>query len=565
MRQLATAEEMQGLDRRTIEEVGVPGVVLMENAGQGTADFMERKLGSFRGKSVVVFAGPGNNGGDGLVIARHVHQRGGFPHIFFLVDPDRLKGDAAINCHIIRQLGLPYHVADSEESLAQAMERLPDIHLHHPVHSLVDALFGTGLGRPLEGRFLAATRTINSLKQQYAWPVVSVDIPSGLHADSGQVLGGAVEADLTVTYGLAKPGHFMHGGPFTGTLHVVDIGIPPQVIAEARLAGALLDQDTGNLLRARPRTAHKGTCGHLLILAGSEGKTGAAILCARGALHSGSGLVTLAVPHGLNPIFETSLPEAMTVPLPSAASMLSIRDLELVVALLKGKKGLVLGPGLGTDSATEELVVWLYREMELPMVVDADALNLLARHRDGITRVAGPRILTPHPGEMARLTGLTTAAIQADRLSAALWLKERGGDSKIITVLKGAGTVIGDTDGRWAVNSSGNPGMATGGMGDVLSGIIGGLLAQGYGPWHAACLGVYLHGAAADLLAGQAEQGYLASDIAAILPCTMTLLAGTANHGPDAGTTETDRTCGRRELPGRWEAAGGPGGQAANG
>ena len=526
---LATAEEMQGLDRRTIEEIGVPGIVLMENAGRGTADFMAQELGSFRGKSVLIFAGPGNNGGDGLVIARHVHQRGGFPHIFFLVDPDRLKGDAAVNCRIVRRLGLPSQVVDSGEALERAVRQLADIHLRHPVHSLVDALFGTGLGRPLEGRFLAATRQINSLKQKYGWPVVSVDIPSGLHADSGQVLGGAVEASLTVTFGLAKPGHFMHGGPLTGTLHVVDIGIPSQVVEEAGLAGELLDRGIGSLLHSRPRNAHKGTCGHLLILAGSEGKTGAALLCARGALHSGAGLVTLAVPYRLNQIFETSLPEAMTVPLPSTATSLSARDMDLIVSLCKGKKGIALGPGLGTDAATEELVLRLYREMELPMVVDADAINLLARHRDSLLDVAGPRILTPHPGEMARLTGRTTGDIQADRLAAALWQGDRGSHHQIITVLKGAGTVIGSTDGRWAVNASGNPGMATGGMGDVLSGIIGGLLVQGYGPWQAACLGVYLHGAAADL---QAEgSGYLASEVAAMLPRAMSILAGKANPG----------------------------------
>ncbi len=525
---LVTAQEMQGLDRRTIEEIGVPGIVLMENAGLGTVDFMEQELGPFRGRSVVVFAGPGNNGGDGLVVARHVHQRGGFPRIVFLIDPERLKGDAAINYLIVKRLGLPFQVAESEEELERAMDRLAGIHLRHPVHSLVDALFGTGLGRPLEGRFLAATQQLNLLRQRYGWPVVAVDIPSGLHADTGQVLGGAVEASVTVTYGLAKAGHFMHGGPLTGKLHIVDIGIPPEVVEEAGLAGELLDRDIAKILRPRPRNAHKGTCGHLLVLAGSEGKTGAAMLCARGALHSGSGLVTLAVPHGLNPIFETSLAEAMTVPLPSSAATLSIRDVDLILSLLDGKRGVVLGPGLGTDTATEELVLRLYRDVELPMVVDADGLNLLARHRDRILDVAGPRILTPHPGEMARLTGLATGEIQADRLAAARWLAGRGSDHSIITVLKGAGTVIGDTDGRWAVNASGNPGMATGGMGDVLSGIVGGLLVQGYEPWQAACLGVYLHGAAADLLAGR--PGYLASEVAALVPRAMSILAGRNNR-----------------------------------
>ena len=522
---LATATEMQTLDRWTIKKVGVPGIVLMENAGLGTIRFMEQELGPCRNKSVVIFVGPGNNGGDGLVIARHVHQRGGVPLVLFLVDPDHLKGDAAINCRIFRRLGLPHQVVASEEALKRALDWLTEIHLRHPVHSLVDALFGTGLKRPLGGRFLAATQQINLLKRQHGWPVVSVDIPSGLHADSGQVLGGAVEASLTVTYGLAKPGHFMHGGPFTGTLHVVDIGIPPLVLREAQLKGELLDQDIGAMLRPRSPDTHKGTSGHLLILAGSEGKTGAAILCAHGALRSGAGLVTLAVPHALNTVFETNLLEAMTFPLPSAAAKLSVQDQDVIFSLLKRKKGLVLGPGLGTDSVTEGLILRLYREVPLPMVVDADALNLLSLFRDRIPHVAGPRILTPHPGEMARLTGKAITEIQADRIAAAHWLVERDTDSQIITVLKGAGTVICDSNGRWAINRSGNPGMATGGMGDVLAGIIGGLLVQGYGPWEATCLGVYLHGAAADLLARQSEQGFLASDVAAMLPRAMASLA----------------------------------------
>ena len=517
---LATAEEMQGLDRRTIEDIGVPGIVLMENAGRGTVDRMEETFGSFRDRSVLIFVGPGNNGGDGLVVARHVHQRGGFPQLFFLIDPGRLKGDAAINWQVVRQLGLPFQVTGSEEALEQAVAAIGEIHLRHPVHSVVDALFGTGLKRDLAGRFLATTRHIGELRRRHGWPVVAIDIPSGLDADSGRVLGGAVEADLTVTYCLAKPGHFMHGGPLTGSLHIVDIGIPPQVVEGAGLGGHLLDRQWLRLLRPRARSAHKGTCGHLLILAGSEGKTGAAILSALGSLRSGSGLVTLAVPHLLNPIFETSLPEAMTVPLPSSARRLSVDDHEQILDLLAGKAGVVIGPGLGTARETGELVLRLYRDLELPMVVDADGLNILARHREEITVVAGPRILTPHPGEMARLSGLQTADIQQDRLAAALWLRDRktGGHS-IITVLKGAGTVIAETGGRWAVNGTGNPGMASGGSGDVLAGLLAGLAGQGIAPFQAACAAVWLHGRSGDLAAAEKSQATLiAPDLVEKLP-----------------------------------------------
>jgi NAD(P)H-hydrate epimerase len=511
---------MQGLDRAAIEDFGIPGVVLMENAGLGTFRAMEKSFGPVRGRSVLVFIGPGNNGGDGLVIARHVFQRGGTPYLVFLVDPEKLGGDAGINAAVVAELGLPGMVLREESDLAALEEETTRLFFNHPLHSMVDALFGTGLKRPIEGRFAAVVHWLNRLRRDHGQPTVAVDIPSGLSADTGQPLGCCVQADLTVTYGLAKPGHYHNGGPAVGTLSVVDIGIPPTVVQQAGLDGEVLDDSVAQLLRPRATNAHKGTCGHLLILAGSEGKTGAAILSARAALRSGCGLVTLAVPARLNPIFETALPEAMTVPLAASSVFFTADDYARIMELAEGKGGLVIGPGLGTEPATGELVRRLYSETDLPMVVDADALNLLAMEQGCIARPGGPRILTPHPGEMARLSGMSTKEIQADRLQAAAWLQDRDlpANREIITVLKGAGTVLHSSHGSWAINTTGNSGMAAGGMGDVLSGLLGGLLVQGYTPWDTARLGVYLHGLAADLLAGKRPYGYTASEVADSLP-----------------------------------------------
>ncbi|WP_417910035.1 NAD(P)H-hydrate dehydratase [Candidatus Electronema sp. PJ] len=524
---LATPEQMQSLDRAAMEELGIPGLVLMENAGRATLDQMEAQFGPVLGKSVCLFIGPGNNGGDGLVIARHVLQRGGVPLLVFLIEPEQLRGDAAVNAGICAKLWLTHYIIRQEAELPQLLDKIRQLHFTQPVHSLVDALFGIGLSRKLEGCFAAVVRLINELAQQQHWPVVAVDIPSGLSAQTGMPLGCSVEADLTVTYGLAKPGQYLHGGAAVGKLKVADIGIPEQLVAAAKLPGQLLEQrGIAALLRPRAKAAHKGSFGHLLILAGSEGKTGAALLAAKAALRSGCGLVTLAVPKALNPIFATALPEVMTVPLPGSDSYLSAADYEQITNLLADKDALVIGPGIGLAPETGELVLRLHRRVHLPIVLDADALNLLAQNTLSIADAAGPRLLTPHPGEMARLTGLRTTEIQADRLKAADWLAEaeiRDGH-EIITVLKGAGTVICSSKGGWAVNSSGNNGLAVGGTGDVLAGFIGGLLAQGYIPWEAAAIGVFLHGLAADLLAQKQQHGFTAGELAAALPWAISTL-----------------------------------------
>lgn len=512
---------MQALDRTSIEEIGIPGIVLMENAGRGTVDAMEQEYGTVQGKTVCIFIGPGNNGGDGLVIARHVAQRGGHPFLVYLIPPEKFSGDAETNARICNKLGFIHYIVHHEGEARQLKELIRQLHFSHPVHSLVDALFGTGLSRKIEGYFSEIIEFIKIMAGDRQWPVVAADIPSGLCADTGTPLGNAVRADLTVTYGLAKPGHFHHGGPMVGKLTVLDISIPDLVVTQADLHGRVFDRcEIAPLVQERRTAAHKGTYGHLLILAGSEGKTGAAILAGKGALHSGCGLVTLAVPAELNPIFETSLPEAMTVPLPHSSRTFCAADYDLICELLADRGALVIGPGMGTDPETGLLVRRLYRELKLPMIIDADALNLLAAKPEVLEKSGGVRILTPHPGEMSRLTGKTVAAVQRDRLGAASQLAKDlvHDEHEIIVILKGAGTVLSSSKGEWAINKSGNHGMATGGMGDVLAGLIGGLLVQGYTPWDAAAIGVYQHGLAADILAQDRSHGFTASEVAAALP-----------------------------------------------
>ncbi len=506
MIKLAPAEVMRRLDAAAINDYGISGVVLMENAGRSTVDIIQTHHGPLNGKKVTIVTGPGNNGGDGLVVARYLHQLGAVLRVFMLVPAAKMTGDAAVNLSIVQKLPIALQqVTDDLNELKTALLKS---------ELVVDAIFGTGLRRAVSGRFAAVIKLINESKL----PVTAVDIPSGLNSDSGQVMGTAVKAELTVTYGLAKPGQVIYpGADLVGRLEVVDIGIPPEVIEGVEINLELLRQpELSALLHKRPADSHKGGFGHLLVLAGSHGKTGAAVLCAQGALRIGTGLVTMGSPRALNTIYETRLAEAMTFPL-SGDDCLTMDDYPAILQALSGKKAVALGPGLGQDAATRDLVVKLYNDLEIPMLIDADGLNCLKDHLK--PRAGGPwRVLTPHPGEMARLIGVSSRDLQTRRLETALSFARRQG---VILVLKGAATIIAHPRGMAAINSSGNPGMATGGMGDVLSGIIGGLLAQGLSAWDAARLGVYIHGRAADRLAEQAPAGFLASEVANEVPLVL--------------------------------------------
>lgn len=503
---IATAAQMLECDRLASAEYGIDSLTLMENAGRGTVSAMVRHQVPLAGMKILILTGPGNNGGDGLVIARLLLEQGARPRVLSLAPLDGLKAGAATNLALLRRLPIPVFTCLHKADLPLAAR------LVAKSGALVDAIFGIGPGRELVGVFAAVVELINGS----GLPVVAVDIPSGLDADTGLARGVSVRATHTCTYGLPKFALVeFPGREQAGRLSVVDIGIPEEVAAQVGVKAELLVQDlVREMIPRRAPASHKGSFGHLLVLAGSSGKGGAAALCAHAALRSGAGLVTAAVPRSVADPLQAALPEVMSEPLTFSRSCLSETDYEQILAAGNRLKAVAAGPGIGTAEETGHLIRRLCAELPRPMVLDADALNLLVGE-SGLA-VAGPRILTPHPGEMARLTGLSVDHIQAAR-------REVAGDfaraQGVYLVLKGAATVVAAPDGRLAVNSTGNQGMAAAGMGDVLTGLIGGLLAQGLPPWEAACLGVYLHGLAGDLLVRDGFNfGFLAGELAVKIP-----------------------------------------------
>ena len=517
---LVSARAMRALDERTINEAGTPGHVLMERAGAGAARAFVATFPEIVGKNVTVFCGKGNNGGDGLVIARLLSEMGTPARAALLGEAAGLSGDPARMLSQARAAGVRVDEVTSEDALSALGPALSES------AGIVDALFGTGLERPVAGLSACAIERMNGRRRDQR--ALAVDISSGVDATTGAILGEALRADLTVTFGLPKLGHVLFpGAALAGRLQVVDIGIPETYVGEAEIQDAIMTRAAA--LRAfpdRPKDAHKGSFGHLLIIAGSPGKTGAAAMTAQAAMRCGTGLVTLAVPESLAAVLAVKLTEAMCEGVAETdARTLGRKASERIATLSEGKSALAIGPGLSTHPETVDLVRDLARTETRPMLMDADALNALAGHLDALADCSGPRVLTPHPGEMGRLLGVDAERVNADRIGAARGFARTQG---VVLVLKGAHTVIAAPDGQVRVNLTGNPGMASGGMGDALSGIISGFLAQGVPPFEAACLGVYLHGLAGDLAARElGTVGLLASDLIARLPATIdTLLCG---------------------------------------
>jgi NAD(P)H-hydrate epimerase len=506
---IVTGTEMQALDRRTITEAHVPSAVLMERAGEGIVRHIEDHYGPARGKTITILCGKGNNGGDGLVVARLLHRRRARIHVMLLTPVTDLSRDAtAMYRRLVRVAGRAAIVRFRSADQAQSLLASSDI--------LVDALLGTGLSSEVTGLYREAIELINGAGK----PVIAVDIPSGLHADSGAILGRAIRATLTVACGLPKLGFYVGAGiNQSGAIRVVDIGIPPAYLDDIESRTLLLTHDSVfQSLPERVPSAHKGTFGHAGIIAGSVGKTGAAALAAHAALRVGAGLVTVATPSSVNDVLEAKLLEVMTMPLPETkARTLARSGLDRVLAFIQARTAIAIGPGLSTHHETVELVQSLMKHLDRPSVLDADALNALAGRASLLTECKIPPILTPHPGEMARLeVDATTQSVNADRIDTARrFARERG----VFVVLKGARTVIARPDGHVAICPTGNPGMATAGTGDVLTGMIVGLLAQGVPAWDAACAATYFHGLAGDLAARQLGQaGMLARDLIAQIP-----------------------------------------------
>jgi hydroxyethylthiazole kinase-like uncharacterized protein yjeF len=513
---LVRSSEMQEMDRLTIQDLGVPGMVLMENAARGAVRIFLEHFVPPEHAHVVIVCGRGNNGGDGYVMARYLREAGLRVTVMVLSEFQKISGDALTNLDIIRRMDIEVMEIPGEQAWAKCRKVLGSSDF------IIDGMLGTGLNVAVRGFYGKVIRKINGLGK----PLMAIDIPSGLNADTGQIMGVAIKADLTVTFGFPKLGQLVFpGAALVGRLARIDIGIPEEVSTRIPARYRMVEpRDFRGLLIDERQDLHKGNRGHLLILAGSTGKTGAATLAALGALRAGAGLVTVGIPKSLNAILENKLTEAMTFPLPETEEgSLSLEAEEEINHLLEGKIALAIGPGLSTHEETSALVRHLVATCPLPMVVDADGLNALSGHLDTLSACKGRVILTPHPGEMGRLTGLKNAEVQADRVGVAEAFVKRHG---CFLVLKGARTLIADPEGQVYINPTGNPALSSGGTGDVLTGLIGGFLARGWPVAKAAITGVYSHGLAADRLAEEmGEAGILAGELLEVLPALMASLA----------------------------------------
>jgi NAD(P)H-hydrate epimerase len=508
---VVTADEMRALDQWTIAH-GTPGHVLMERAGRGALAVLRPLLRGRRGP-VLVVCGRGNNGGDGFVMARLLRRAGRRAEVWLTAPPERVQGDAARMLRAWRQGGGRIHPlldADDVRAFAARLEKAA---------AVVDAIFGTGLRSAVREPAAGAIAAINAADV----PVLAVDVASGLSSDTGQALGAAVRASATATFGQRKIGQCLYPGLlYGGAVTVVDIGIPDAALAAVAPRGALLEAGAvGGWLRARPRDSHKGTFGHVVVLAGSRGKLGAALLAAEGVVRAGAGLITLVVPETLQPLAEGRVPEVMTHGLPDVGGAFAAAACTHVEATVEGRAAVVCGPGLGVGDGARALVRRVLERTTAPVVLDADGLNAVAGSQVLHHRQA-PTVVTPHPGEMSRLAGVDTAAVQADRPGTARRFASEAG---VICILKGARTIVAGPDGRLAICPTGNPGLASGGSGDVLAGVVGGLLAQGLPAFEAAALGSYVHGAAADAVAArQGEVGLLARDLLEAIPSAFAAL-----------------------------------------
>jgi len=509
------------LDRHSIEALGVPGDVLMESAGRAVCEAVLAELRP--GGRVLVVCGTGNNGGDGFVIARHLQLLGVPVRIALVGDEKRLSADAAVNLKRARAVDVAFESARWRAPAAGV---------------IVDAIFGTGLSRAVEGTAAAAIRRVNAGRAAHgnSTRVVAVDLPSGLCADTGQVLGVAIQADVTLTIQAPKPALVLEpGAALAGRVVVARIGIAEGGDDLPADAEVWTRGEVGRQLPARPASGHKGTFGHVLLVAGSEGKTGAAALAAQAALRMGSGLVTIGCPAGLNDILEIKCTEAMTVPVPDTSERAFAAGASAPLLELAATRNAVgLGPGIGRSAETMKLVQGLVAKLRKPLVIDADGLFAFAGEPERLADRRDPTVLTPHPGEAAYLLGMSPAEVNADRPAAARVLATR---SDCIVVLKGAATVIASPDGRVCLNPTGNPALGSGGTGDVLTGLVAALLGQGVSAFEAAVIAVFVHGAAADRLAAViGVSGLVAGDLADAVPAECAHLREAAAGSPEPET-----------------------------
>jgi NAD(P)H-hydrate epimerase len=511
---VVTRKQMQEIDQTISAQYGISGVILMENAGiqafLAIKEYLHHqhqqidKVASLAGERIVVLCGSGNNGGDGFVVARHLFNHGARVKIYLFVPKEKIKGDALINLKAAIGFGIPIQIITSEDELNAVTPELKHAKL------IVDALLGTGAQNEVTGLFAEIIDIVNTLDI----PVVAIDVPSGLDANTGMSLGRTVQAAMTVTFGFPKLGLVVSPGiEYTGKLIVVNIGFPPSLLNQESIKINLLTpKDVLPYIPHHPVDAHKGLCGKAFVLAGSIGMTGAAALCSEAALRVGAGLVTLGIPESLNQIMEVKLTEVMTMPLPQTSlSTFSQQGYEKIMSFCEDMDVTALGPGISRDEDTKRLMQRLILHLKIPMVIDADALFAIAQQTDILKHKNAPAVITPHLGEMAYLLGCSTKDVRDNQINIAQKFAE---EHDTTVVLKGVRTIIADPLGNIWINPTGNCGMATAGCGDVLTGIISGLIAQGLSVPEAAKLGVFLHGLAGDVKAE--EKGTLsliASDV----------------------------------------------------
>lgn len=511
---IVTNEQMSALDQSTIKDYNIPGILLMEHASlalmkEAVRFSRNRKINRF-----LICCGPGNNGGDGLALARHLIRQQKEVHLFLFSTPDKLRDECLENYKMLtRQTEYVYWLKGNQDIDKKALLKLLKEKMVKQT-VVVDALFGTGLDRLVDGIFSQAIDKIN----QSDCPVISVDIPSGIQGNTGRVLGNSVKADITVSFQLPKAGNVLYpGAACNGILKIADIGIPNKLIENTSyLAMKTESKHIKEWVRCCQKNDHKGHGGTILVLAGTKGMTGAAVLAAKAAFRSGAGLVRIACEEQLNCIYEQMFPEATTIAYSvNEYGYLTCEAKKCLEEQISIADAIIAGPGWGKSKSRADYLEFLLDVSEKPMVLDADALNLLSENQRLFLHKKSPWIMTPHPGEMARLTGLSAEDVNSNRIEITKKYAEKW-QSTIL--LKGAGTVISDHHGEVWINTTGNPGMATGGSGDVLTGIIASLYHRTNTAIHAATAAAYLHGVSGDMAASCGMTGTIASDLIDFLP-----------------------------------------------
>ncbi len=506
---IVTPGQMNIIDSTTINRVGIPGIVLMENAALQVVEEIGRIFGTIKGKRIFLFAGKGNNAGDAFAVARHLSNKGARLKVYILAEKSAVTGDALINLKALENCGIPVFELLDTTQLDDLQKSLASSDL------VVDGILGTGLSGDVLGLVRGVIHIINSSGKY----ILSIDIPSGICGKTGQVRGACIKAEKTVTFGLPKTGMVIHPGcQYTGELVVADISIPTRVISEIDIRTELIDDDyVARIIPHRYSDSSKGTYGKVLIVSGSVGMTGAGCLVASASLRTGAGLVYMGVPSILTSIYDSVLTESITIPLEDGGTgYLAAGCTDQLARHLGRMTVAAVGPGLSVEGDVTHVVRYIIEYSTIPLVLDADALNAISQDVGMLENLQAQAVITPHPGEMARLMGMGIKEIQEDRIGAACGFSQKWG---VITVLKGARNIVAAPDGTVLINPSGNSGMATGGTGDVLTGVIASLIAQGASPFDAAAAGVYLHGLAGDNVARiKGEHGLVASDIVKELP-----------------------------------------------